>query len=80
MKLGAAAHKEKINEQEDAYLRYREVLLVSDNMNQEDAKSCAIITIKKEIEIWKSIKGLEYALKVSYLKNVKKELEKLITN
>jgi hypothetical protein len=80
MKLGASAHKEKISEKDDAYLRYREMLLISNKMDKEDAKSCAILFIEKEIEIWKSIKGLEYALKVSYLKKVKKELETLITN
>jgi hypothetical protein len=80
MKLGASAHKEKISTKDDAYLRYREMLLISNKMDKEDAKFCAILFIEKEIEICKSIKGLEYALKVSYLKKVKKELESLITN
>lgn len=77
MKLGASAHKEKINEQEDAYLRYREMLLVSPEMQPKDAQSCAIIAIEKEIEIWKSIKGLEYALRVSWLKKIKIHLESI---
>lgn len=77
MKIGASAHREKITEQEDAYLRYREMLLVSPKMEPKDAQSCAILAIEKEIEIWKSIKGLEYALKVSWLKKVKKHLESI---
>ena len=74
MKLGAAAYKEKYTEQEEAYLRYLDMYHISKEIEKEDARTCAIKCINKEIEILKSIKGLEYALKVSRLKKVKKNL------
>ena len=80
MKPGAFAHREKINEKEEAFLRYREMLVVSKKMEFSDAKACAVICIDREIETLKNIKGLEFALKVSWLKKVKKELLTIIHN
>ena len=74
MKLGASAHKEKTTEMEEALLRFLDMYHVSKTIDKEDARQCAIKSIDREIETLKNIKGLEFALMVSRLKKVKKQL------
>lgn len=70
-------HQDGYNYEDEAWFRYREMLDVSKHMDWNDARDCALIAVRREMESLRKYWGLEFMLKVNHLKKVENELNKM---